>query len=219
MHHFISPREKCQLLLTDIFQHFPKQCWVPLLPKDDTNHNIGTIFGIRINDINALLINAGVCNIHSRWGISLNEKEWERMQVNLPQSVVVGTIRRVVYVSNTRPELYKDPADQIRAKARFPCRNLPLPVDVLANVKASAIWFDTTQDCKQQQQQQQKVGDKPKLPKRDDKEKQKKKRVVDNSVDSPLKNNNEKKHKAHPVIDSIISDYVAAKFDQEQVIT
>ena len=117
----------------------------------------------------------------------------------------VGDYKRKPYVSNKKPTKYWEPADQFRANARSPVTNISLPPDILEELRESARAFDKSQRL---QQQQQKRGGKRKA------KQPEKKRSEEDNVDNSHNNNNEKKHKAHPIIESIISDHFVAKFNE-----
>ena len=115
-----------QTLLHELLYHLPTGWWC--LDHQETENDLGLAkaFGRPLAEINALLVNAGICKETGR-GTSFVKRSWETFctsKVSAP--IRIGTKGRVPYVANGMSDLYDSPSAQIKDNARgADCVQLP----------------------------------------------------------------------------------------------
>ena len=136
-------QDTAQSLLVDVLGYLPKHYWWELIPKEhNTCLSITDALKLPRLVFEELLVKAGVCSGRNRWGPCFHEQGWMLIKNLLGRKFKHGTYRRTIFISHLQSDQYKDPKDQIKAKARYSFKLNPLPPHILMRLKEFGASID-----------------------------------------------------------------------------
>ena len=105
-----------QDLLKELLFHLPTGWWWLLHQKEENDLGIAKAFDRPRAEIEALLVNAGICKENGN-GFTIVKKKFDSFCATLSAPMEVQTCARRIYIVNGVDE-YRTPTDQIKSKVR-----------------------------------------------------------------------------------------------------
>ena len=140
---------KARLLLKElVVHHLPKDTWLLLLQKDSDDISIAKALGRSCGDIDALLINTGICKeTKVRIGFT---KTWDTILSNIIEGIHIGNINQRHWYIKIGEGGRTTPANQQKDRIVLPPRSLSH--DITRRIRSSNEYYVTNKKKLEEEQ-------------------------------------------------------------------
>ena len=138
-------QETARELLLQLMHQLPTGIWCMLRDDDSDTTTMAKMLGRPVKEIDALLINTGMCKETVKGNITLSKKQWDvfcTTHIDHPSSSIqIGSIRRTLFVVNGNPEHITPAIQEQRRLGSIPA-SPDLPPNIQRDLRVSWDAYD-----------------------------------------------------------------------------